>query len=143
MPFMAIMHAGKPNAHGDVYTHEALVDMAEKNSRLKYQDGCLLIDLTEADMQVIERGGAVDLRTYECGDECEHCGAREGEHVMNYVEKDLRAVKLELCAAATMYHWDGTGENPNRPLTFCQQCKQDYYDRWEDQWAEYRSSQGF
>ena len=39
--------------------------------------------------------------------------------------------------AMTAYHWDGTGEDPNRDRWFCLEDKRDYEDYWREMWAEY------
>jgi hypothetical protein len=40
-------------------------------------------------------------------------------------------------SAATAYSWNGEGENPNRDIVLCDTCSADYYEHWEEQWAEY------
>ena len=95
------------------------------------------------DVILLLNGGAIDLRQSECGDKCEHCGAEDGTFIIDHSLKMLVKIKLELCGATTMYHWNGTGENPNRPITFCQSCSEAHYDHWDKMWAEYCSSQGY
>lgn len=140
-----VLKAGVVNVNGDVYTEECLRKAAERNpTTLKFEDGCLVAEIPfNKFARMTSSGEALDLRKYECGDECERCEAKDGEFVIHHLKKDLVKIKLELCNAATMYHWNGTGENPNRPITFCQFCKEEYYDHWNEKWAEYRSSQGF
>ena len=60
----------------------------------------------------------IELMSY-----CENCG-------------DQPAV---MCQAATAYHWDGTGENPNRDVWLCYDCREDYYGHWNERWEEYYS----
>ena len=44
--------------------------------------------------------------------------------------------------AMTAYHWDGEGEDPNRDLVLCDECKECYREYWKGMWEEYYSSQG-
>ena len=44
--------------------------------------------------------------------------------------------------AMTAYHWDGNGENPNRPPTLCATCWESYKAYWNEKWAEVRSGTG-
>lgn len=44
--------------------------------------------------------------------------------------------------AMTAYHWDGTGKDPNAPVTLCEICMNDYVSRWTAMWDEYYASQG-
>jgi len=138
-----ILRANEPNANGDAFTEECLHQMAEKNPRLEFQNGSISITVTDDEMRAMKRGKPLDMRHYEIGKQCEHCEAGDGKFVINNHENDLIKIKLELCTAATSYHWDGTGENPNRPITLCQFCKDEYYDHWDEQWKEYYSSQGY
>lgn len=43
----------------------------------------------------------------------------------------------------TAYHWDGTGEDPNRNAVLCDECAAEYKAHWDSMWDNYRSSQGF
>ena len=38
-------------------------------------------------------------------------------------------------SSRTMYCWDGTGENPNRPVALCPACAADHHERWDDMWS--------
>lgn len=58
---------------------------------------------------------------------CEECGGSED---------------VTTRAAMTAYYWDGTGENPNAPVTLCKTCMDDYCAYWQSMWDEYHSSQG-
>ena len=43
----------------------------------------------------------------------------------------------------TAYYWDGTGEDPNRPIALCNgPCAAEYRQIMLDLWAEYRSGIG-
>lgn len=44
--------------------------------------------------------------------------------------------RAEKRAAMTAYHWDGTGEDPNRPPQLCDECWQGYKAHWTEMWAE-------
>lgn len=46
----------------------------------------------------------------------------------------------KLRKAMTAYHWDGNGENPNRPFMSCELHYQEYHEYWSDMWQEYYSS---
>ena len=41
------------------------------------------------------------------------------------------------CTAATAYHWDGNGEDPNRDLWLCCDCKEMYYEYYDELWNDY------
>jgi len=137
-----VLKAGVPNANGDVYTEECLSNALDKNMLLRVEDDSLVVEIEERDRRRLVNGIPMDLRHYECGDKCEDCGRGEGSLSINYIENDFVKINLELCTAATHYSWDGTGENPNRPMTLCQYCKEKYYDHWDEMWKEYRFSQG-
>lgn len=42
--------------------------------------------------------------------------------------------------AMTHYSWDGSGEDPNRPLILCFRCARDYVEHWTNMWGEYVST---
>ncbi len=42
-------------------------------------------------------------------------------------------------SSRTMYHWDGTGEDPNAPLALCRECAEEHHLNWDYTWAEYYS----
>ena len=142
---ICILKVGMPVSYSDgsvVYTEAALKGIAEKNDAYEYRDGALYVKVpSNAALHAIETGSAIDTKKYECGSKCECCGAKDGVFVLR--AGDLVKVTLELCGAATACHWDGTGENPNRPITMCQVCSEAYYDHWEEMWAEYWFSQGY
>lgn len=46
-------------------------------------------------------------------------------------------VKLE--PSRTQYHWDGKGENPNKPVWLCRDCAAEHHAHWDDMWEEYRT----
>lgn len=52
----------------------------------------------------------------------------------------INGVKAE--SSCTSYHWDGTGEDPNRDVYLCRECVEDHYDYWDSMWAEYQQSMG-
>ena len=52
------------------------------------------------------------------------------------------AKTAEKRTAMTAYHWDGNGENPNRPPTLCATCWESYKAYWNEKWAEVRSGTG-
>lgn len=54
---------------------------------------------------------------------CEHCGVSNDQ--------------VEPWPAQTAYHWDGTGEDPNRDVVLCPACHSDYSDHWQEMWNEY------
>lgn len=56
---------------------------------------------------------------------CEECGFEEG---------------VEAVQAMTAYHWDGEGEDPNRPLDLCKECKDRYVSYWTEMWQQVYSS---
>lgn len=58
---------------------------------------------------------------------CEMCGAADG-------------VKLE--DSRTLYAWDGTGLDPNRPVNLCRACADQHHACWDSMWADYYSSLG-
>lgn len=41
--------------------------------------------------------------------------------------------------AMTAYHWDGTGKNPNAPVTVCEDHWDEYHDHWKSMWDDYYS----
>ena len=44
----------------------------------------------------------------------------------------------------TRYHWDIDKEpleDPNRKLFLCEECDQEYYELWNNQWEEYYATQ--
>jgi len=43
---------------------------------------------------------------------------------------------------ATRYYWDGTGEDPNKVPDLCDDCRESYYDYWNEMWREYYSGLG-
>ena len=55
---------------------------------------------------------------------CEACGAPGARKV----------------GAMTAYHWDGKGEDPNRPLWLCEECADEYVSYWQDRWHDYYES---
>ncbi len=56
---------------------------------------------------------------------CDHCGRD--------VEMMVRT------PSQTMYHWDGTGEDPNQDFLCCLDCSREYTEQMNSQWAEYHS----
>ena len=38
----------------------------------------------------------------------------------------------------TAYHWDGTGQNPNRTPMLCDECAKAYEEYWNEMWAQAR-----
>lgn len=56
--------------------------------------------------------------------ECLGCGTTEG---------------VEMRSSMTAYHWDGTGEDPNRPWPGCERCGEDYFRDMQAQWDEWRA----
>lgn len=56
---------------------------------------------------------------------CENCGREDAREV----------------GAMTAYYWDGTGEDPNRPLQLCPECEEEYCEHWTDRWQEYYEGQ--
>lgn len=58
---------------------------------------------------------------------CEHCGS---------------FWRLDWRGSHTAYHWDGTGEDPNRDRWYCEPCAGDAAEYWEEMWAEWRFAQG-
>lgn len=38
-------------------------------------------------------------------------------------------------SSRTMYHWDGKGEDPNRPRALCVTCAIEHHERWDDMWS--------
>jgi len=68
-----------------------------------------------------------------------------------YRERDIALGGCENCGSFwrldwrgpwTCYHWDGTGEDPNRKQWFCEPCGLEADDYWGAMWDEYRRSQG-
>lgn len=57
---------------------------------------------------------------------CEHCG----------IEND----SVKPTPAATAYYWNGEGEDPNRDVVFCEECRSEYYDHWNEIWHVYYTS---
>ena len=53
---------------------------------------------------------------------CARCGTLEG---------------VRSRPAATAYHWDGEGENPNAPVPLCVCCVEEYYEYYQDLWDTY------
>ena len=39
----------------------------------------------------------------------------------------------------TMYHWDGTGKNPNEAGWLCTDCRFQYEQFWQSNWDDYNS----
>jgi len=78
---------------------------------------------------------------------CERC---EKEYKENWLEScsDWDLLSCENCRtkpartipALTRYPWDGTGEDPNRPLDLCFRCSRDYVEHWKNMWGEYAST---
>lgn len=48
-----------------------------------------------------------------------------------------RYVALE--SSRTQYHWDGTGEDPNRDRPLCTDHADEHHANWDEQWAEYNA----
>ena len=46
-------------------------------------------------------------------------------------------VKAE--SSCTMYHWDGEGDDPNRPILLCRVCAEAHYEHWDAMWLEARA----
>jgi hypothetical protein len=42
-------------------------------------------------------------------------------------------------SSRTMYHWDGTGKDPNRSLLLCRQCAILHHDYWDEMWDQYNA----
>ena len=61
---------------------------------------------------------------------CENC---EEDHELSEV--------LGMTAYSTKLPKDHP-DNPNRTRQLCKTCEEDYVDHWNNQWAEYYSSQG-
>lgn len=38
-------------------------------------------------------------------------------------------------SSRTRYHWDGTGEDPNRDQALCRECAVDHHEYWDDMWS--------
>lgn len=53
---------------------------------------------------------------------CERCQSTEN-------------VKME--SGRTAYHWDGEGEDPNRPVALCPECAKFHHEYWDEMWNEY------
>jgi hypothetical protein len=53
---------------------------------------------------------------------CLNCGSAEG---------------VEMESSRTMYHWEGEGPDPNRPLPLCRECAKEHHENWDDQWSDY------
>lgn len=51
--------------------------------------------------------------------EVDGCGETEG-------------VQLE--PSRTAYHWDGKGEDPNRPVALCRPCAEAHHEHWDEMW---------
>lgn len=39
----------------------------------------------------------------------------------------------------TNYHWDGEGEDPNRPRRLCRPCAAEHHEHWDEMWAQARN----
>jgi hypothetical protein len=37
----------------------------------------------------------------------------------------------------TAYYWDGTGEDPNRPVALCRDCEPTHREYWKERWDDY------
>lgn len=46
---------------------------------------------------------------------------------------------LWVTPAMTAYHWEGVGEDPNRPRLLCPYCSEEYRSYWQERWDEYYS----
>ena len=55
---------------------------------------------------------------------CEYCGSR---------------YKTRYERSRTAYHWDGKGEDPNRPVLLCRECAAEHHDHWDGMWDEYHA----
>lgn len=60
---------------------------------------------------------------FACG-RCEACGAPDPTRV----------------SSMTAYPWNGEGPNPNRPFMFCEDCRDDYVEYWNEMWRAYHNS---
>lgn len=52
--------------------------------------------------------------------------------------------EVQVRGAMTAYHFEGvlnSPEDPNRDLTLCEACWEEYYDYWQERWDEYYSGQ--
>lgn len=54
---------------------------------------------------------------------CEYCAAHGAQKIR----------------AMTAYHWDGKSEDPNRDLTLCVDCADEYLEYWQERWDDYYS----
>ena len=59
----------------------------------------------------------------------------EEEKCCNPHCKTTKNVRLR--PAATAYHWDGKGEDPNRPILLCDNCAEEYYSHYQELWDTY------
>lgn len=51
--------------------------------------------------------------------------------------EETKGVKIE--DSRTAYHWDGKGDDPNRPLLLCRSCANEHHAHWDERWDEYYS----
>jgi hypothetical protein len=70
------------------------------------------------------------------------------------IADDFRVVRCEHCGsvpastrpAMTAYYFDGeigSENDPNKPVTLCQECMTDYVDYWVAMWSEYYNAVGY
>ena len=78
-------------------------------------------------------------REYHVAKKCEMCGKKNG--TIRLIDGEFVKLSVELHAAATMYDWNGEGDDPNAPLSLCQFCADCYDEHWNEMWKEYRYSQ--
>lgn len=50
---------------------------------------------------------------------------------------DAEGPGVEQESSRTMYHWDGTGEDPNRDPWLCRDCARIHHEHWDEMWDDY------
>lgn len=54
---------------------------------------------------------------------------------MCWAHREFTICGVQLEPSYTMYHWDGKGKDPNRPVWLCRRCEPEHKEFWKDMWS--------